>query len=152
MEFKAATSFFAGYPYLVYSEAPTGATLYKQDVSIIATPKYDQYTETETGHTATFHGSFAPMTAGDLEGFYGVTDVATLAKGSDQATMKGFRGYFELPAGAEGVRIKIPGGTVGIATTPASALDGKAYNLGGQRVTKAGRGILIVDGKKVFKK
>jgi hypothetical protein len=68
--------------------------------------------------------------------------------------MKGFRAYFDLPAGAT-ARLAIYDDATGITSIlDAKELnnDGNVYNLNGQRVENAHKGLYIVNGKKVVVK
>ena len=149
LEFKESTQFYAGYAYIVNSVEPANNTLYKQNVTIVANPKNDSY------NGATFYGTYAPMAAGTMTGKYGVTTEGRIAKGSASATMKGFRGYLELPDNVSNVRIMLPGGEVltGINTMDNGQLsmDNEAYDLQGRRVQNAKKGFFIINGKKVVK-
>lgn len=149
LEFKESTQFYAGYAYIVNSVEPANNTLYKQNVTIVANPKNDSY------NGATFYGTYAPMAAGTMTGKYGVTTEGRIAKGSASATMKGFRGYLELPDNVSNVRIMLPGGEIltGINTMDNGQLsmDNEAYDLQGRRVQNAKKGFFIINGKKVVK-
>ena len=147
--FKATTNFVAGYPYIVYSEAPANNQLKKQNITIEADVHADEYSD------AKFQGTYAPMSAGQLEGKYGVVpSTGKIQKGGASATMKGFRGYFTLPAGVEGARLSFTDVTTGITTVmDASELGDDAFNLKGQRVdTPKKGGLYIIGGKKVIVK
>lgn len=85
--------------------------------------------------------------------------VYTLANGTDGlgfynytgATLKGFRAYFEKTSGARGFVIDF-GGETGIVDINDNVKANKViYNLAGQRVSKAEKGIYIINGKKVLK-
>ena len=78
-----------------------------------------------------------------------------IQKGGASATMKGFRAYFELPAGtSSGARLSFTDVTTGITTVmDASELGDDAFNLKGQRVdTPKKGGLYIIGGKKVIVK
>ena len=72
--------------------------------------------------------------------------------------IKGFRAYFDLTdvlSTVEASRIVISfvnTESTGISEASRQVDDDKFYNLSGQRVSKASRGIYIVNGKKVVKK
>ena len=68
-------------------------------------------------------------------------------------TMKGMRAYFQVPAG-QNARIMVVD-DADMATVISRFDNGElgienVYNLNGQRVKQPGRGIYIVNGKKVF--
>lgn len=143
ISFATATTFYAGYPYLVYVEnAPAQEDIKLQSVSIV-TAKADTY------GGVTFQSSYAPIAAGDLTGNYGVTSDGEIRKAGSGASLNGFRAYFtDVPASA---RIFIDGEATGIGRITA---DGElqienVYNLNGQKVQNAKKGLYIVNGKKV---
>ena len=147
LKFNKATKFAAGYPYIVYCAnvpeiaAPGYIATY---VNFTSTAKSDTYSG------ITFQGTFAPMDAGSMEGKYGVTSEGKIQKASASATMKGFRAYFE--GNIAGARLAIYDEATGITTIlDAKELnnDGKVYNLNGQRVENAYKGLYIINGKKV---
>ncbi len=140
LKFNKATKFAAGYPYIVYCAnvpeiaAPGYIATY---VNFTSTAKSDTYSG------ITFQGTFAPMDAGSMEGKYGVTSEGKIQK-------KGFRAYFE--GNIAGARLAIYDEATGITTIlDAKELnnDGKVYNLNGQRVENAYKGLYIINGKKV---
>lgn len=147
LKFNKATKFYAGYPYIVYCA----------NVPEIASPgyiaTYVNFTSTAKSDTysgITFQGTFAPMDAGSMEGKYGVTSEGKIQKASASATMKGFRAYFE--GNIAGARLAIYDEVTGITMIlDAKELnnDGKVYNLNGQRVENAYKGLYIINGKKV---
>ena len=153
--FKQTTTFYAGYPYVIYSAAP--ATLDEKGyvmkvIQLSATSaKYDQYGD------ATFQGTYAPIDAPDMEGKYGVTPAGKIAKGGASASIKGFRAYFELPANANAnltITFTDEDGTVTrISGVEAEQLlnGGDIYDLSGRKMTNAQlkAGVYIVNGKKV---
>lgn len=155
--FQNTTTFYAGYPYIVYVETAAihadGVKL--QNVEITkTTAQYDQ------SSGAYFRGTYAPIAAGEwtknaeTDVIYGVTAAGKIAKAGASASMKGFRAYFDLPAGAT-ARLAIYDDATGITTIlDAKELsnDGKIYNLNGQRVENARKGLYIVNGKKVVVK
>ena len=147
LSFNKATKFYAGYPYIVYCAnvpeiaAPGYIATY---VNFTPTAKSDTYSG------ITFQGTFAPMAAGSVEGKYGVTSEGKIQKAGASATMKGFRAYFE--GNIAGARLAIYDEATGITTIlDAKELnnDGKVYNLNGQRVENAHKGLYIINGKKV---
>lgn len=146
--FDKATSFAAGYPYIIYvAEAAAhedGIVLNNVNVTK-TTAQYDSYSD------AYFRGTYAPIAAPGMEGKWGVTSEARIAEGTDEASIKGFRAYFELPDGVSGARLSFYDDATGITTIiGADELnDDKVYNLGGQRVQNPKKGLYIINGKKV---
>ena len=150
--FNSTTMFAAGYPYIIYIETaashPEGVTLFNVDVTVLE-PKSDIYSG------ATFQGTYAPKAAGSLTDNYGVTTAGKIVKANASASMKGFRGYFTgLPTNSS-ARLSFEDDATGITTIiDAKELnnDGKVYNLNGQRVENAHKGLYIVNGRKVVVK
>lgn len=102
---------------------------------------------------AYFVPTYAPMAAGTMTGKYGVVpSTGKIQKGSANATMKGFRAYFELPTSANGARMIIDGEDVtAISSIITDAENVNAiYNLNGQRVNAATKGVYIINGKKMI--
>ena len=100
-----------------------------------------------------FQGTYAPVAAPGMEGKYGVTPAAKIAKGTAGASIKGFRAYLELPEGAEVKALTFDGdGATAVEMVNGQwSMVNEIYNLGGQRLGKMQRGINIVNGKKVLK-
>ena len=138
-------------PYIIYVPAAIAEKVFTWESPVI----YSSYVGTEnikvTDVDATFQGTYAPIAAPNMEGKWGVTSEARIAKGTDEASIKGFRAYFELPDGANGARLSFYDDATGITTViGADELnDDKAYNLGGQRVQNPKKGLYIINGKKV---
>ena len=145
--FDIASTFYAGYPYIIYvaqaAEHANGVILNNVDITKTTA-------QNDSHGNATFQGTFAPIAAPGMEGKWGVTSEAKIAKGTDEASIKGFRAYFELPDGAN-ARLSFFDDATGITTIiGADELnDDKAYNLSGQRVQNPKKGLYIVNGKKV---
>ncbi|MBR6320922.1 MAG: choice-of-anchor D domain-containing protein [Prevotella sp.] len=101
----------------------------------------------------TFTGTYSPMEAGMLTGNYVLTTEAKIAKAGTSASMKGFRAYFTAPAGARMI-INIDGEATGIGTITTDGMleVGAMYNLQGQKVQGAQKGLYIINGKKVVRK
>lgn len=145
--FDIASTFYAGYPYIIYvaqaAEHANGVILNNVDITKTTA-------QNDSHGNATFQGTFAPIAAPGMEGKWGVTSEAKIAKGTDEASIKGFRAYFELPDGAN-ARLSFFDDATGITTIiGADELnDDKAYNLSGQRVQNPKKGLFIINGKKV---
>ncbi len=152
LSFGAPIAYAAGYPYIVYVETaashPEGVKLFDVNVAALE-PNHDTYSG------ATFQGTYAPKAAGSLTDNYGVTTAGKIVKANSSASMKGFRAYFTgLPTNAT-ARLSFYDETTGITTVmDAKELnnDGKVYNLNGQRVENAHKGLYIVNGRKVVVK
>jgi hypothetical protein len=86
-----------------------------------------------------------------MSGKYGVTSKNTIAKGKSGSSIKGFRAYFEGD-NLSNARINAIDESTGISRVFAADEvlgDQRVYNLNGQHVENAKKGIYIVNGKKV---
>ena len=154
--FYKPTFFAAGYPYLIYTENAQSATDgYKlENINITAaTENGDEY------GGVTFHGTYAPMAAGSMEGFYGVVpntnDVPTIQKGGANASLKGYRGYFEIPAtgGVKSFSFTFVDDATGIRQFVATPENGAIYDLNGNKVKNLVKGqVYIMNGQKILVK
>lgn len=105
-----------------------------------------------------FRGTFAPVAAGKWEkknsddDIYGVTPDGKILKAGAEASIKGFRGYFDLPAGIAVKAFNFADGATGINNLNVDLnLDEAIYNIAGQRISKKQRGVNITNGKKILK-
>ncbi len=150
LSFEPITALESGMPYVLYVEtaAEANGNFNFKGVDITTTePAAVEF------NSAKFVATYAPMAAGTMTGKYGVVpSTGKIQKGSANATMKGFRAYFELPAGANGARMIIDGEDVtAISSIITDAENGNAiYNLNGQRVNAATKGVYIINGKKMI--
>jgi len=149
--FRLANTFEAGKPYLIYKERAASTTqTVLSDINITAT---SASSVEQSG--ITFHGTFAPVSAGSIENWYGVAttgdDGGEIRKASSYVSMDGFRAYFTGITNETQARILFVDDDI---TTDISGLAGKlngmenVYNLNGQKVDKAQKGLYIVNGKK----
>ena len=148
IDFEAVTSMTATTPYLIYVPAAITVPVRVNNVTITGV---NTTAGTVWNNNITFHGSYAPVAAGGLTGKYGVTTTNQLAKGNDKTTMKGFRAYFE--GNLANARILIFDEATGISRVYQAADlfgdDDRVYNMKGQQVENAKKGVYIVNGKKV---
>lgn len=133
----------AGKPYVVY--AANGVNGFNfQNVTIAS----NEAGSVEQG-AATFQGSYVKMPAGTMMGMYGVTPAGKIQKAGESATMKAFRGYFDLPTNTQNVKVSFDGIATGIdAAEVFGTENGEMYDLQGRRVNNAQKGIYIQNGKK----
>ena len=109
-----------------------------------------------TADGATFQGTYAPKEYQDGDNWYGVTTAGQVMKAGTGAKVKGYRAYFTgISAPAAGAHISIAidddGGTTDLGFV--KLIDENAndvYTLSGQKVKKGGKGIYIVNGRKVI--
>jgi len=144
------TGVAAGMPYIIYvTDAIT------DPISFFNANITETTAGTTTYNGATFQGTYAPIVDPNMDGKWGVTSEAKIAKGNASASMKGFRAYFEgITAGAS-ARLSFidEDGT----TTVINALELNqnvegVYNLQGQKVERMQKGLYIVNGRKVVRK
>ena len=148
IEFEAVTSMTAATPYLIYVPAAITVPIRVNDVTITGV---NTTAGTVWNNSITFQGSYAPVAAGNLTDMYGVTTTNKLAKGNASTTMKGFRAYFK--GSLAGARIYTFDDATGISHVYQAAEvfgdDDRVYNMNGQHVENAKKGVYIVNGRKV---
>ncbi len=140
----------AGKPYLIYVEDAITESKTFVDATISATSPVNTVLS-----GVTFHGTFAPIAAGGvLTGKYGISSDGRIAKANNATYMNGFRGYLE--GSLAGARISIFDEATGISriydADEVFGKDAKVYNLNGQKVENAKKGLYIVNGRKVVVK
>lgn len=146
--FNKVESLNASYPYVVYVPAAITEDIALADITIASADDQPFYTHINNAY---FRGTYAPIAAPGMDGKYGVTSEAKIAKGTDAASIKGFRAYFELPAeGGEVKALAFFNGTTGVQTVRMSAAEVEGlFDLSGRKVNAAQKGVYIVNGKKV---
>lgn len=148
IEFEAVTSMAAATPYLIYVPAAVTEPIRVNNVTISS---LNTTAGTASHNSIIFQGSYAPVAAGGLTDMYGVTTANKLAKGNANTTMKGFRAYFE--GTLAGARIYTFDDATGISHVYQAAEvfgdDDRVYNMNGQHVENAKKGVYIVNGRKV---
>ena len=145
-------------PYLVYApNAPTHTNGVELTNNVSIAP-YVTDTNLKDKSVFVFQGTYAPITAGNFTSdMYGVTSAGQVRPGDGvNANMKGYRAYFtgiSAPS-TPGARISIvfedDGETTDLGFV--KMIDPEAqdvYTLSGQKVKKGGKGIYIVNGRKV---
>lgn len=157
--FTTVSTLTASYPYIVYVPAAITDDIVLTDVTIASGDKEAWYTYKNGAY---FRGTYAPVAAGawtktspdDI--IYGVVGATgRIQQAGDNATIKGFRAYFDLPASAPAPSISFEDAATGIKTViTADELNrnGEVYNLNGQKVQNAHKGLYIVNGRKVVVK
>ena len=142
LSFSKVEALVAGTPYIIYVENAISSLSFN-DAEVVATAG------NVTQGTATFQGTYAPIA--DMSGKYGVTSKNTIAKGKSGSSIKGFRAYFE-GENLSNARINAIDESTGISRVFAADEvlgDQRVYNLNGQHVENAKKGVYIVNGKKV---
>ena len=148
--FSSTTTFYAGYPYIIYIETaafhPEGVKQFNVNVAD-GTANYDQH------GGVTFQGTYAPIADASTinsGSWYGVTTGGEIRPAGASATLKGFRAYFT--GSLSGAHIMTFDDATGIQTVlaPEDVLGNNAiYDLKGQKVQNAKKGLYIMNGKKV---
>lgn len=156
LKFAIPTRTYAGYPLVVYSPNPNinadGYKLTSVNFST-TTPKYDG-----AEATGTFQGTFAPIEAPNMEGKYGVVpSTGRIQKGSATSSLKGWRGYFNLPEGSDAASYVMDFGD-GTVITAIEAIEAgllnandAVYDMSGRKMTDIKNlpaGVYIQNGKK----
>jgi len=155
LKFKSTTYMPTTTPYLVYApnaeSHPDG--VYLQNVSA-GSYNWSHSNISKTKGDITFKGTFQPIAAPNMEGKYGVTSDGKLAKGGSVASIKAYRAYLELSetSTARSITLVVDGDVttqIGALVRLTEGQDQSVYNLSGQRVENARKGLYIVNGKKV---
>jgi hypothetical protein len=157
INFSATTTFYAGYPYIVYTAEPGSDKLYKQNVQITASANYDERNNQNTSlaTSAKFQGTFAPMSSTDLNGMVWMDSRGYLNEVSESTALKGFRAFFQADGGQANYLTFTNGSgeVTAIHSLNADKVSGTAFNLKGQRVETLKKGNLyIINGKKKLAK
>lgn len=148
IKLDVTTTMEAGKPYVIYANAAISEAIELNDVNITATEA-----AAVEFNGAKFQATYAPLAAGSMEGKYGVAPTGKIQKGSAKASMKGFRGFFELPANAQNARLLINGEEVtGIETIENAESADVVFDLQGRRVAQPTKGLYIIGGKKMMVK
>ena len=158
VSFKSTTYLATTTPFLV--NAPNAEShpdgVYLQNVSA-GSYNWGHSNISQTKGDITFKGTFQPIAAPGMEGKYGITDTGSVAKGGSGAIIKAYRAYLEVANGADArltIVINDDGQTTAIGGLM-NQLTGRSeqvYNLNGQRVEKATKGLYIIGGRKVIVK
>lgn len=98
----------------------------------------------------TFRGTYEDIDAPYMEGKYGITDDARIRKGTDKASLKAYHAYFEVAPGAEIKAISFDGNDATGIIEIADIRQQPVYNLAGQRIQAAQKGLNIIGGNKVL--
>ncbi len=157
LNFSTTSELTASYPYVIY--VPTAIT---EDFNLTDITIRSVDADPFVSHVGTIYlrGTYAPVAAGEWEKnaaediIYGLTTDGHIMKAGANATIKGFRAYFDVPVAAEVKALTFDGeDATGIKSIDHSTLtiDHSIFNLSGQRIQKAQKGINIINGKKILK-
>ena len=145
-----ATEITAGKPYLVKAK---NATLSVTGKALDPSTTVDNTVKSDASSTVTFVGRFSPvvLTAAANANAY-VVSSNTLYQVTSDVNVKAYRGYFTIDTtgGVKNFVLDFGNGeTTNIEALESETRDKVIYNLAGQRVQKAQKGVFIVNGKKV---
>lgn len=161
MKFADASAMTAGKPYLVKTEEDDVTTVTATNVAISASPTVSNTAVTDEGenYTVTYVGTFsgASLNAANNANAWVVSN-SLLYNVNSNVSVGAYRGYFTVDA----VEGEVKGLNLGFddLETAIEAIDNgdskmdsdAIYNLAGQRVQKATKGLYIINGKKVMVK
>ena len=155
ISFSQTTTFVAGYPYIIYAEAaPQEASFKLENLNISSATEREDV----RGGLA-FRSTFAPIAAGQLTDWWGVTNQGRIQPAGSGASLKALRGYFYTNAEAPDtnlseariVYINLDGTVTAISSVKAQLkADGNTYDLSGRKLTgNLKQGVYIQNGKKI---
>lgn len=162
LTFTQPTAYVAGRPYVVFCKTPVVNEngLLVHGISIDAAQP-----QAVTYGGVTFQGTYAPKDAPGMEGLYGIVPTTgRIQKGSDKASLKGFRAYFEVSDGVDPANLSFSfdDGTIITGIDDATLMDNgllttdsAIYDLRGRKVAEAGhairlpKGVYIQNGRKI---
>ena len=158
LSFEDASSLAVSTPYLVYAEDVSGvdASNILLKAVTITTSNWNSTNKEQTKGDATFQGTYVRKDFVENDDWYGVTPSGRIMKAGTGAFVRGYRAYFTgVSAPSPGAEVKmfiIGGDDIPTDVGFVKMVDADAkevYNLAGQRIQKARKGIYIVNGKKV---
>ena len=155
LSFSATSTLTASYPYVIYLPEAISEDFSLTDITIATADR-----EPFIFHKGSIYlrGTYAPVAAGgwdksaDTDAIYGVTAQGRIQRAGENASIKGFRAYFDVPAETEVKGLFFEDMEDGIRLAGALQEGDAVYNLAGQRVQKMQRGINIINGKKLLVK
>ena len=166
LTFAPETSLGARTPYIIYMPAAVTEDIVLADIDIDESNTTSSYTAKSGAY---FRGTYAPIADGGwtkraaTDDIYGVTPDGHIMKAGANASIKGFRAYFDLPGGAEVKAIHLEGDADGISPLLTSLEEegqsSTIVNLAGQRISNSRgtihnsqlpKGVYIVNGRKVL--
>ena len=146
---KGDGSISANVPVLVKATAASNAQVF-EGVQVVA-PTTDVKV---AGTNFDFIGVYAAGKVAEGDFFFAKQDdkAKVVKSKGDNNTINAFRAYFDNKGGVSSVKLFIEGIATRISDINGAAENGAIFNLAGQRVNKAQKGIFIQNGKKVILK
>ena len=148
---KVSTSLNPATPYVIYVPEAINNKEFAWNKPVIYSSYVGEENIKVTQNEITFQGTYAPIAKGDMEGKYGVTPAGKIQKGGANASIKGFRAYFDLPVGSEVKALVFEDTTDGVKTLRVDDKENQdIYDLSGRKMNAAQKGIYVVGGRKVI--
>lgn len=154
LKFSQVTSLAAGTPYVIYVPAEITELIAFENIVV---EESNTTSSNIDKNGACFRGTYAPVAAGEwtknnsTDNIYGITPDGMIRKAGPEASILGLRAYFDIPAGTEVKGFVFEDGATAITEITENTENSEPiYNLAGQRLNKAQKGINIVNGKKVL--
>ena len=157
LKFDVVTTLEAATPYVVYlPEAITEPMVFTN----VEVPYYAMNPYTVTKDGVSFVPTYAPIAAPGMEGKYGVVpSTGKIAKGSDKASIRAMRGYFEMPEGGAANEYGVSFNDGGVSTAISAATvfdnaDGDVFDISGRKMNGKSLlpGVYVKNGKKFIVK
>ena len=156
LSFSLAESLNATKPYVIYVPVAITDDIVFEDIEIDESNTQSSYT---LKNKVYFRGTYTPVAPGewtkkdDTNLIYGVTTEGRIVKAGPEASIKGFRAYFDLPGDAAVKALVVDGDDATAIASPFGGMEEGAaiYNVAGQRLNKVQKGVNITNGKKILK-
>lgn len=156
LSFSLAESLNATKPYVIYVPVAITDDIVFEDIEIDESNTQSSYT---LKNKVYFRGTYTPVAPGewtkkdDTNLIYGVTTEGRIVKAGPEASIKGFRAYFDLPGDAAVKALVVDGDDATSIAFPFGGMEEGAaiYNVAGQRLNKVQKGVNITNGKKILK-
>ena len=148
MKFVGATEVSAGTPFLVKinseKENPTFS-----GVTISNTPA-----QTVNHNDVKFVGTYSPvdLATNGTDLFITISNTLARPNASPNNRMNGLRAYIQVPSSLATTRLALDDETTGVDDVTRIVNNNEIFNLAGQRIGKATKGIHVVNGKLMFVK
>lgn len=164
MKFVATESIESHTPYMVRVASQVDQIVV-EDTYVFVSDEMDASAESygmddDTFYTLTFHGNFVKMDA-PVDSYFIQNNVFYTVANEGDVHLKGFRGYITIESDSDAAESNtraltfsfndiITGGVEGVSVEGLDE-DSVIYNLQGQRVNRAEKGVYVVNGRKVIR-
>ena len=152
--FSPVASIKASLPYVLYVPAAITDDIILTNIQIDEEDTDGSFAVVKNKYF--FRSTYAPVKAGEWQktnsndDIYIVTSDGSIVKVGEDVGLKGFRAYFDLPAGTVVEAFNFEDFETGLKDFK-NLKDLQIYNLAGQRLGKMQKGINIINGKKILK-